>query len=262
MGTKWEKLFRELSENDRPSDWEACVHAPASGEASAAVAAPVVIPPALSIALEEIWTNILLNSGKKPGTLFIGGARGGEGATFISRYLSLFLARESSLRVLYIDADPLNRASLFRISEHADKRGLSAFLLEDESLSYLAIETEVERLHMLPPGDRDAGRLAEILLSRPELQEEFLSFCESNYDLAIFDSLPLLSTPIMAGVARLAEAVVLVCRAAHTKRETIHSVIGRLEKSGARITGMVLNGRTFPVPVHIPNFLKSGEPRV
>ncbi|MBI3538877.1 MAG: chromosome partitioning protein, partial [Candidatus Eisenbacteria bacterium] len=58
----------------------------------------------------------------------------------------------------------------------------------------------------------------------------------------------ILESPEATDFATLADGVVLVVRAGHTKRPVVARAVDLLRKSGARVLGTVLNRRRLEIP--------------
>jgi len=77
---------------------------------------------------------------------------------------------------------------------------------------------------------------------------DLLAEAHTQYDLIVLDCPPLLEDGSVAFLATRAHGVVLVVEAERIRREVIQKSINLLEESGARILGVVLNKRKFPIP--------------
>jgi len=61
-------------------------------------------------------------------------------------------------------------------------------------------------------------------------------------------SCPLFLERVPALQSFAADGTVLIVEANTTRRQTVREVIDELQISGARVLGVVLNNRTFPIP--------------
>lgn len=84
---------------------------------------------------------------------------------------------------------------------------------------------------------------------------DLLAEAHTQYDSIILDCPPLLEDGSVAFLATRAHGVVLVVEAERIRREVIQKSISLLEESGARILGVVLNKRKFPIPQFIYKLL-------
>jgi len=165
---------------------------------------------------------------------------------FISFHLALFLALGHGLKTVYVD---LNFNAFGRnpyIPDQTD--GLASYLTDHVPLDPLILPTEYENFFVLPSGAggiRDRHR--HVIIEREDLHD-IISHCRANYDVAVFNGLPVTSRPVMMQVAQAVDAVVMVCRYGYSRREVSRLAIDKLRANNARLLGVILNNREYPVP--------------
>ena len=93
--------------------------------------------------------------------------------------------------------------------------------------------TAAWQLGALSSGDRLGGRIGEL---------------RARFQYVLFYSAPLGLDPFAVCLGQLADGIVLVLEANGTRRERARRMKARLEAAGARVVGVVLNNRTFPIP--------------
>lgn len=194
--------------------------------------------------LSDSWANIMLETKQTVETLLVCGAARKEGATLVSYYLAMYLSKEYSMKVLYMDTN-LNHTAIPRTQ---NLPGVYSFVSEKKDLASLIVQTEYPGLYLLPSG---AGKIAKNvtsnMLSREPI-ETMLHFCRNNFDVTIIDGQPLASSPVMIEFARMVDMTVLVCRYAFSRKEVSKLSIDKLQKFGITSIGAILNDRQFPVP--------------
>ncbi len=198
----------------------------------------------MSYQLSDIWANILIQTRQTVETLLVCGATRKEGNTFISFYLSMFLSREYSMKILYVDSN-LNHTV---IPKTHNLPGLYSFVAEKKDLASLIVQTSYPGLYLLPSGSgKVAKNVGSTMLSR-EPAEILVNYCRTNFDITIIDGQPLTFSPVMLELARLVDMTALVCRYGFSRREVSKLAIDKLQKYGITSIGAILNDRKFPVP--------------
>lgn len=162
-----------------------------------------------------------------------------EGKSHVSSNLAAAYAQMHP-RVLIIDGD-LRRPSLHRKFQISSERGLSNFLASGEDageLSTLIQDTNVPGLKLLPCGPRPPN--PSELLNTPRVAA-ILAWATENFDRVIVDSPPIfpISDTILWG--RHIKHAVFVVRFGRTRIPLIRSATKRLEVSGIKPLGVVIN---------------------
>jgi len=201
--------------------------------------------------LSDIWANILIETKQTIETLLVCGATRKEGCTFISFYLSMFLSKEYSMKVLYVDSNP-NHVPIPKIR---NLPGLYSFVAENKDISSLIVQTEYPGLYLLPSGyGITANNVDTNMLSRKPI-EVLMKFCRANFDMTIIDGQPLTDSPVMIEFAKLVDMTALVCRYGFSRREVSKLAIDKLQKFGVTSIGVILNDRKFPIPQRLYNLM-------
>lgn len=197
--------------------------------------------------LSDSWANIMLETKQNVSALLICGAARKEGSTFISFHLAMFLSKEYSMKVIYVDTN-LNHTAIPKIQ---NLPGVYSFVAEKKDLASLVVQTEYPGLYLLPSGSgKIAKNISSNMLSR-EHSEALIHFCRNNFDLTIIDGQPLASSPAMIELARVVDMTALVCRYAFSRHEVSKMAIDKLQKYGITSIGVLLNDRKFPVPPQV-----------
>ena len=204
--------------------------------------------------LNEIWVNILLNSGEIPRSVLISSAHRGEGVTFIAFHMALFLALEHNRRILYVDTNINKKHKQFY--NFANSPGLCHYLRNESDVSSVIYNTNYEKLYIVPSGHESNSQAAVASMYPDDRLKDFVEYCETSFDMVIFDGQAMINSPEMISFARLADQCALVCRYADTRREVTSFILDKLKKSKANIAGLILNKRQYPIPAPVYKLLK------
>lgn len=255
----WEKIFTSLrkgSQMHKDTDtYRAALKArPASGsdgalkEDAAGSGRQLQTSDDMRQHLDDLWSNILLESGGKNDVLMFCGATSGVGCSFLSFQLALFLAAVHSMKTLYVDTAIDVPGHLPCVPGMVGRAGLTSFLNGEVQLDSLVAATDYDNLFVLPSGARQKGHSDHKKIISGHAIEELVAFCRSRFDIAIFDGQPVVSRPFAVEFAKRIKNVILVCRYGSSRREVSMVSIDKLRKNGIPVMGVVLNDRQFPVP--------------
>lgn len=143
----------------------------------------------------------------------------GEGKTYCAINLAIALAAERDVEVVLVDADVLNPSVAGRLG-FATNEGLMDCLANDLRPEDLTIATDIEGLHILPPGTRSL-RDAEYLASTrtAEVLDRLTSGAPNRF--LVFDTPPALAASPAAELAAYVGQAMLVVRADQTSRAAL-----------------------------------------
>lgn len=176
-------------------------------------------------------------SSAKSKTIIITSSVAGQGKSFVSQNLAVVLA-SAGKKVLLVDAD-MRRGLLHRaFGQKPDDAGLSAALAGTISFDDVTQSTEVESLNFIHRGKRPPNP-AELLESAR--LPEFLNWAENAYDFVIIDTPPVLAVADPIIIAQYDVITMIVARHLQTTGEEIAYMLRRLETSGIKVSGAVLN---------------------
>jgi capsular exopolysaccharide synthesis family protein len=183
-------------------------------------------------------TSLLLSTaGHEPRTILLTSSAPAEGKTTVSINLACILAQRK-VRVLLVDAD-LRRPSVHhRLGLHG-RVGLTSVLTGSVTLED-AIQTlpDVPMLDVLVSGPIPPFP-TEMLSS--DTMQQLLDRSRGIYTHIVIDSPPLLSVTDSVVLAREVDAVVMVVRYGRSSKHAIRRARDLLLRSGAGISGTVLN---------------------
>lgn len=206
--------------------------------------------------LDDIWSNILLEAKERPDAIMFCGSTSGEGCSFLSFNLALFLALAHSMKTVYVDTAIDVPDHIPCIPSLYSRPGLCSFFSGASPLEPLVAATEYDNLYVLPSGAQQAkGNVTKNILTG-ERMEQLVGFCRKNFDIAIFDGQPVSSRPTSIEFAKKIPCVIMICRQGSSRREVSMVSIDKLRKNGIAVTGVILNDRQFPIPPGLYNILK------
>jgi succinoglycan biosynthesis transport protein ExoP len=160
----------------------------------------------------------------------------GEGKTTLAAHLAMAHA-DHGKKTLLVDGD-LRRPSLHAKFALNPTEGLADVLTGELPWQGAVIPIEGKSNLSLLPAGLGSHRAADLIGPRLSiLLDEF----DKEYDMVILDSPPLLGFAECLQMASAADGVLIVSRAAETKRRSVAEVIASLHRVRANIIGVVLN---------------------
>jgi len=206
--------------------------------------------------LENIWATILLHAPERPGNLLLCGSTPGEGVTFLSFHLALFLYLEYNLKVLYVDTDPGGKRYYLQGSNPMSLPGLGAYFNQGRPPDSLILKTEFPGFFILPGGDLGNMAKTGTMIGEKKSLEALMEYTATHFHVAVFDGTPVLRSPGILGLAKAVDQVVLVCRYGVSSREVSSLALEKLREVQAPVLGIILNDRQYPIPPRIYKILK------
>jgi polysaccharide biosynthesis transport protein len=200
-------------------------------------------------------TSLLLSTtGHPPKYILLTSATPSEGKTTLSTNLACILA-QGDARVLLIDAD-LRRPSVHHRFGMSGKVGLTTVLTGATTLEDAVQNVkEVPNLDILPSGPMPPFP-TEMLSSGA--MDALLAHCGEIYTHVLLDTPPILSVTDGVILARHADAVVLVIRHGKSSKQVVRRARDLLVRSGAPLTGIVLNAVDLNSPDYYGYYGYSG----
>ncbi len=190
-------------------------------------------------AYRTLRTNIQFASLDRPlRTLLVTSPAANEGKTTTLANLAVTFAQAGS-RVLLVDCD-LRRPTLHTLFGVDNAVGLTSLVLEETPFDRAPLlATGVDNLRLLPSGPLPPNP-ADFLGSARF--ERTIGALLTEADLLLFDAPPAIAVADAAVLARRVDGVLLVLEAGRTKRDHALKAKAQLEKVGANLLGVVLNG--------------------
>jgi len=178
---------------------------------------------------------LLSRAGTHPKATLITSALPHEGKTTVAVNTAIVLAHTGA-KVLLIDAD-LRKPRCHKVLSLKNHFGLTEMLTgsaNEEAIS----ETKIENLHLLSSGKIPPSP-SELLGSAR--MREILDRASKVYDYIVVDSPPVMAVADSIVLSAMVDGVVIVAAGGQTPKHQIRAAIARLQQSGARIFGFVLN---------------------
>jgi polysaccharide biosynthesis transport protein len=206
-------------------------------------------------AFRSLRTALLLSTaGHPPKFILFTSATPSEGKTTTASNLACILAQGDS-KVLLIDAD-LRRPNMHHRFGLNGKVGLTTLLSGTTTLANTVQQIpEIPNLDILPSGPVPPFP-TEMLSS--EAMHNLLRHCGEIYTHVVVDSPPILSVTDGVILAHEADAVVLVVRHGKSSKHVVRRARDLLLRSGAPITGIVLNAVDLNSPEYYGYYGYSG----
>jgi succinoglycan biosynthesis transport protein ExoP len=206
-------------------------------------------------AFRSLRTSLLLSTaGHPPRCIVLTSATPSEGKTTAASNLAAILAQRDT-RVLLIDGD-LRRPNIHHRFGLNGKIGLTTVLTGATKLEETVQSVpEIPNLDILPSGP--VPPFPTEMLSSGAM-EAILKRCKEIYDYIVIDSPPILSVTDGVILARQADAVVLVVRHGKSSKHVVRRARDILLRSGAGITGIVLNAVDLNSPEYYGYYGYSG----
>ena len=163
-----------------------------------------------------------------------------EGKTSTSINLALALAQTK--RTLLIDADMRRPQVGIRLGLAANAKGLSNLVTGTASLKECVHQIEGSPLLVMPSGDVPPNPL-DLLVS--QRFKEVIRHLQPQLDFILIDTPPVELVSDAMAVGPMATSTIYVVRATETPVPVIRKGLSRLQRSGANIMGVIVNGLNF-----------------
>lgn len=161
----------------------------------------------------------------------------GEGKSFTSSNIACAFAQAGE-KVLLIDCD-MRRGRLHKVFNASNEKGFSNLLIDSiRNYPEYIKKTEIKNLSLLPMGTVPPNP-AELIAS--EKNRKLLEIFKENYDIIIYDCVPVTGLTDSLIMAKLVDATVVVASAKLTPLELLQNTKKSLLNVGANIAGVVLN---------------------
>jgi capsular exopolysaccharide synthesis family protein len=160
-----------------------------------------------------------------------------EGKTVTTLNLGIALA-QSGKRVLAIDAD-LRKGRCHQLLHLKNRHGLANVLTGHLDVKQAIQETAIKDFYLLTRGMLPPNP-ADLLMS--QRMRDILAELRSSFDFIVMDSPPIIAVSDAAVLSVLCDGVVLVFNGQKTTTPSARRALERLDKVGARMLGVVLNG--------------------
>lgn len=171
-------------------------------------------------------------------TLMVTSAGPSEGKSTTISNLAVVMAQQGN-HVLLVDAD-LRKPTVHHTFRHTNTRGLTNVLTKQAQVDDVIIETEIERLSILPSGPVPPNP-SELLSSKT--MENLIEYLSEQFDILLFDCPPILAVTDAQIMANYCQGVVLVVNSGKTEIEAAQKAKEQLQHVNAKLLGVVLNNK-------------------
>ena len=192
----------------------------------------------VSEAYRSLRTALLLSRADGLKSIVVSSARPGEGKSVTAANLALVLA-QLERKVLLVDAD-LRKPRLHEIFRVSNRLGLVSYLTGLAPLEDVIVTTKAPNLHLIPSGPHSPNP-AE-LLSSGRMSGLLAQLRDSEFDIAMFDTPPILPVADAIVLAAMSDGVILCLRAGIVERAHALGCRDRLRQGEVNIVGVLLNG--------------------
>lgn len=190
-------------------------------------------------AIKTIRTNLQFSSvDDKVKSILVTSSFSGEGKSFVTSNLAVAFA-QAGTKVLIVDCD-LRRGRQHNIFHVENLEGLSNLLIDDVEKKYKHYikKTRYENIYVLPMGIIPPNP-SELLAS--DKNKQLVEILAKNYDLVIYDGVPVGGLTDSIIMADLVDKIVIVSAYKQTPIELLNNTKKNLEKFSDKIAGVVLN---------------------
>jgi len=160
----------------------------------------------------------------------------GEGKSMTTANLAVVMAQQGR-KVLLVDAD-LRKPTVHYTFRLINTEGLSNLLTKRATLADVVTKTDVDNLYVITSGPIPPNP-AELLSSRA--MHDFMTEALGIFDTIIFDTPPVLAVTDAQILSSQVDGTVLVVASGTTEKDAALEAKDLLQKSQARILGVVLN---------------------
>jgi capsular exopolysaccharide synthesis family protein len=174
--------------------------------------------------------------GKTPKLLLVTSSIPSEGKSVTVANLGITLA-ESGARVLLVDGD-LRKGTLHEYFGKQAAPGLTEVLASEVDWKAAAQLTHVPNLSVITRG-RTSRNPSELFLAT--LTKNLLVELNSNYDVVLLDSAPVMAADDVATLAPLVDGVIFIVRANFTSARVARAALDLLYQRRVNILGLTLN---------------------
>jgi len=207
-------------------------------------AARASLSPAAEDIFRGLWASLFYSGRTMGKSVMICSAGRGEGASTIACGLALAGSTPAGAdRVALVDLN-LRDPAVHRMMGARANPGVAEIIVDG-----LPPESAAQRINtsldIYPIGDGSQRRL-EVLRSKQ--LPAFLSMLCDGYDRVLVDVAAVNHYPDAQILTGAVKDAVLVAHTNQTPREAVAQAKKRLEAGGARLAGLVLNLRTYPIP--------------
>jgi capsular exopolysaccharide synthesis family protein len=204
----------------------------------------------LSIIAESyrsIRTALLLSQAERPPkVILVTSPCPGDGKTVTTLNLGIALA-QSGKKVLAIDGD-LRKGRCHHLLHMRNDGGLTNVLTGHLDIKESIQETSIDNFYLLPRGALPPNP-ADLLMAQK--MRDTLKELRDSFDFIVIDSPPVIAVSDAAVLSAICDGVALVFNGQTTTSASARHALERLDRIGARILGVILNGIDIRYPDYV-----------
>lgn len=221
---------------------------PEPAPASPKVSAPIrfrKFPPDTEITklVQRLFSQTIKGGG--PRVVSFSGVARGDRTSWICSRAGEALAEQSDASVCLVEAN-LFSPQLHLQFGAPNRTGMADSLTSKGSIREFAIPVFAENLWLIPAGSVRPGFYASV----DRYRERFAELREA-FDYVLVSASPLSDETEATRMGQLADGIVLIIEANHTRREMVRRAKEQLESARVKLLGAVLDQRTFPIPEQV-----------
>lgn len=195
----------------------------------------------------SIRTALMLSQAERPPkVILLTSPCPNEGKTVTTLNLGIALA-QGGKRVLVIDAD-LRKGRCHQLLHRHNVCGLANVLTGSIDVKNAIQETAIKGFSLLPRGALPPNP-ADLLMS--QRMRDILNELRTLFDFIVVDSPPIIAVSDAAVLSAISDGVVLVFNGEKTTTPSARRSLEHLDKVGARILGVILNGIDIRDPEYV-----------
>ncbi len=206
----------------------------------------------ISEAIKTIRTNLQFSSiDRKVKSILVTSSFSGEGKSFISANLAASFAQTGS-KVLLVDCD-MRRGRQHIIFGLDNDEGLSNLLITNVSkkFGHYIQRTGIDNLYVLPMGVVPPNP-SELLAS--DKNKQLTQILEDEFDMIIYDGVPVGGLTDSVIMADLVDKIVIVCAYKQTPMEMLQNTKRSLDNFKDKIAGVIVNKMPSPKNHYYNNY--------
>ena len=194
----------------------------------------------ISESYRGLRTNILLSNTKDIKSILISSAGPGEGKTTTVANLAITFANLGR-KTLLVDTD-LRRPVIHSVFNVKREPGVTNYLSgQTDDYNSLIKDSGIENLYLMTSGLIPPNP-SEMLGSKK--MSQFVKLLESDWDMILFDSPPLVAVTDATMISKEIDSIVLVIKAGQTDKKAFHHTMANLKNIDAPLDGIVMNAVT------------------
>ena len=183
---------------------------------------------------------MLYSTSKEIKSILVSSAGPGEGKTTTVANLAITYANLGKKTIL-VDTD-LRRPVVHKVFNLDREPGVTNFLAgQTDEIATLVKKTDIENLSIITSGVIPPNP-SEILGSQRMI--DMLKKLESEWDMVLFDSPPLVAVTDANMISREIDSIVLIVKVGQTDKKAFHHTISNLRNINAPLGGIIMNAVT------------------